>query len=120
MHTRLSRKFALILSVATASAIGAASPAAAQEDYDVVVRGLPEGSRMQLVSFRDLNLNIIAHRKILDERVGNAVREVCSPGAGNRQSPDYRNCANQAWDGARPQITRAYVRAAQLAYGTRR
>lgn len=119
MHALLSRRLAIMLSAVTASVIAAAPPAIAQEDYDVVVRGLTEGSRMQLVSHRDLNLNLIAHRKILDERVGNAVREVCSVGAGNRQSPDYRNCANQAWAGARPQITRAYVRAAQLAYGNR-
>ena len=119
MHARFSRKVAIMLSVVTASVIVAPSPALAQEDYDVVVRGVPEGSRMHLVSYRDLNLNLIAHRKILDERVGNAVREVCSVGAGNRQSPDYRLCANQAWAGARPQITRAYVRAAELAYGRR-
>jgi UrcA family protein len=119
MHVRLNRKIAFALSAVTAAVIVAATPATAQEDYDVVVRGLPEGARMQMVSHRDLNLNLIAHRKILDQRVGNAVREVCSVGAGNRQSTDYRMCANQAWAGARPQITRAYVRAAQLAYGNR-
>lgn len=119
MHARLSRNVAVMLSVATAAIFVAPSPTVAQESYDVVVRGVPEGSRMHLVSYRDLNLNLIAHRKILDDRVGNAVREVCSIGAGNLQSPDYRLCANQAWAGARPQIIRAYVRAAQLAYGNR-
>ena len=34
-------------------------------------------------------------------------------------TPDRRNCADQAWAGARPQIIRAYVRAAELAYGRR-
>jgi UrcA family protein len=119
MHARLSRKIAIMLSALTASTFFAAPPAIAQDDYDVVVRGVAEGTRMLLVSYRDLNLNLIAHRKILDDRVGNAVREVCSVGAGNRQSPDYRMCANQAWAGSRPQITRAYVRAAELAYGRR-
>ena len=120
MHARLSRNIAVILSAVTVAAIGAPSPTVAQvDDHELVIRGVPEGSRMRMVSFRDLNLNLIAHRKILDERVGNAVREVCNVGSGNIQSPDFRNCSNQAWAGARPQITRAYVRAAQLAYGRR-
>ena len=119
MHARLSRKIATILSAATASIIVVASPASAQQDYDVVVRGVSEGSRMRLVSFRDLNLNLIAHRKILDDRVGNAVTDVCDVGSGNQMTPDRRNCSDQAWAGARPQIIRAYVRAAELAYGRR-
>lgn len=120
MLARLSRNIAIILTAVAASAIAPASPAIAQVDeYELVVRGLPEGSRMRMVSYRDLNLNLIAHRKILDERVGNAVREVCNIGSGNLQSPDYRKCNDQAWAGAKPQIVRAYVRAARLAYGVR-
>lgn len=119
MHTRLSRKIAILMSAVTASVIVAPLPAVAQGDHEVVVRGVSEGSRMRLVSFRDLNLNLIAHRKILDDRVGNAVSDVCDLGSGNQLSPDRRNCSDQAWAGARPQITRAYVRAAQLAYGNR-
>ena len=42
---------------------------------------------MRLVSFRDLNLNLIAHRKILDDRVGNAVTDVCDVGS---ESDDAR------------------------------
>ena len=118
MHARLSRNIAIILSAVAASTI-APAPAIAQDEHELVVRGLPEGTRMRMVSYRDLNLNLIAHRKILDERVGNAVREVCSIGSGNLQSPDYRKCNDRAWAGARPQIIRAHVRAAQLAYGVR-
>ena len=92
------------------------APASAQE-YEVVVRGLPQGAQMRLVSYRDLNLNIIAHRKILDERVTRAVRQVCEFEGKDNLAKDYHICADRAWAGARPQITRAYVQASRLAYG---
>ena len=92
------------------------TPAAAQ-DNEVVVRGLPQGAQMRLVSYRDLNLNIIAHRKILDERVARAVRQVCKFEGKDYLAKDYRMCADRAWAGAGPQITRAYVQASRLAYG---
>ena len=114
-----SRATLAILAAAAASSFAVILPAAAQET-EITVRGTPEGTQMRLVTFRDLNLNLIAHREILDKRVGHAVRDVCAMGAANLQSPDYRACTNQAWAGATPQITRAYVRAAQLAYGNRR
>ena len=119
MLASINRVTLAILAGVTASSFAVILPAVAQ-DTEITIRGLPEGSRMRLVSFRDLNLNLIAHREILDKRVGSAVREVCAMAPANLQSPDYRACTNQAWEGARPQITRAYVRAAQLAYGNRR
>jgi UrcA family protein len=119
MLASINRATLAILAGLAASPFAVVMPAAAQ-DTEITVRGLPEGTKMRLVSFGDLNLNLMAHREILDKRVGNAVREVCDVGAGNLRSPDYRNCTGQAWTGARPQITRAYVRAAQLAYGYRR
>jgi UrcA family protein len=104
-----------ILAGVTATFIVAATPSAAQ-DNDVVVRGLPEGTRMELVSYRDLNLRYISHLKILNDRVGRAVRHVCDFQARDTLNSGYRNCANAAWAGARPQIHRAYLRANRLAY----
>ena len=74
---------------------------------------------MQLVNFRDLNLRYIAHLNILNDRVGRAVRDVCDYEPRDvvlSMSDSYRNCANAAWAGARPQIHRAYLRANRLAY----
>lgn len=119
MHLRFSRTVAVATSGLAASVMMVASPAAAQ-DSEVVIRGVPADMKVRRVSYRDLNLNRIAHRKILDDRVGRAVRKVCDYRVQESTAPDYRLCADSAWASARPQITRAYVRAAELAYGRRR
>lgn len=75
---------------------------------------------MRAVSYRDLNLNLIRHRKILDTRVERAVREVCDYRRRDPLSADYRLCSNASWAKARLQITQAYVQAAQLARRYRR
>ncbi|MCL6741237.1 UrcA family protein [Sphingomonas sp. RB56-2] len=113
MSVHLIRVTAAMMAASLAIPI---APAIAQ-DHEVVVRGLPQGSQMRMVSYRDLNLNIIAHRKILDERVERAVRQVCDFQGKDNLAKDYHMCADRAWGGARPQITRAYVQASRLAYG---
>lgn len=113
MSVHLIRVTAAIMAASLAIPV---APAIAQ-DYEVVVRGLPQGAQMRMVSYRDLNLNIIVHRKILDERVERAVRQVCDFQGKDNLAKDYHMCADRAWAGARPQITRAYVQASRLAYG---
>lgn len=103
-----------ILAGALASAVLAASPATAQ-DSEVIVRGLPEGTELQRVSYSDLDLRFIAHLNILNERVERAVRRVCDFEIGDRMKESYRNCAAGAWAGARPQMHMAYLRANRLA-----
>lgn len=115
MLARFNRPMAVILAGAAASFIVAATPSAAQ-DNDVVVRGLPEGTRMELVSYRDLNLRYIAHLEILNDRVGRAVRNVCDFEPREAIYSGYRKCADSAWAGARPQIHAAYLRANRLAH----
>ena len=115
MLASINRASLAILAGLAASPLAMALPAAAQ-NTEVVVRGLPEGTNMRLVSYSDLNLNLIAHRKVLDSRVNHAVREVCEYQPRDITMSGYRKCADAAWAGATPQITRAYVRAAQLAY----
>jgi UrcA family protein len=118
MHSHPNRTLVAIGS-ALAAALLTASPAIAQDDDEVIIRGVPTDVKVKRVSYRGLNLNLIAHRKILDERVGRAVRDVCDYNIKERLGSDYRLCADHAWAGARPQITQAYVRAAELAYGRR-
>ena len=114
MFATLSRATLSVLAGVTASTFVAALPAAAQ-DYPLVIRGLPPGMKVRMVSYRDLDLNYLAHRQILN-RVGRAVRQVCDFSARGPFDWDYRACASDSWAGARPQIARAYVQAAQLAY----
>ena len=115
MLASLSRATLPVLAGVTASTFVAALPAAAQ-DYPLVIRGVPPGTRIRVVSYRDLDLNYLAHRQILNNRVGRAVRQVCEFSARGAFDADYTACASNSWRGARPQIARAYVQAAQLAY----
>ena len=68
MSARFNRPAVAILAGLAASFIAVPMPASAQ-DNDVVVRGLPEGTKMQKVSYSDLDLRLIAHLNILNERV---------------------------------------------------
>ena len=116
MFARFSPPMTAILAGVAMSFTVAATPSAAQ-DNEVIVRGLPEGTKVQLVSYRDLNLRYVAHLKILSDRVGRAVRKVCDFDPSDRLDSDgYRSCANAAWAGATPQIQRAFARANQVAY----
>jgi len=119
MLASINRVTLAILAGVVATPLAFILPAAAQ-DSELVVRGMPEGTNMRLVSYGDLNLNLIAHRKILDSRVSRAVREVCEFKPRDTDRGGYQKCADLAWAGAQPQITRAYVQAARLAYGYRR
>ena len=113
MSARFNRPAVAVLAV-VASFFAAAAPVAAQETT-VVVRGLPEGSKMQLVSYRDLNLRLIAHLNILNDRVGRAVRQVCDFEPRDNLGGSYKHCSDASWAGVRPQIHRAYLQANHLA-----
>ena len=104
----------VIVALALASIGGGASIAAAQ---DYTVYGQRPGTKLQLVSYRDLNLVYRDHQSVLYQRVGHAVRRVCSFDNGNIPviDSDYRVCRDGAWQSARPQISNAIVRAHHLA-----
>jgi UrcA family protein len=104
------------LFAATGIALFAAIPPAAAQDTEIVVRGVPEGVNLRLVSYRDLDLNYMPHREILIRRVNHAVRDVCDYEPGDVRSRSYRHCADEAWARADPQIAVAYADAARLAY----
>jgi UrcA family protein len=114
MLARFNRSTAAIVAGVVASTIIAASPATAQ-DSEVVIRGLPEGTKMEVVHFRDLNLRYVAHLNILNQRVERAVRNVCDFEPRDMARASFRDCADAAWAGARPQMHRAYLRANRLA-----
>lgn len=100
----------------TASVGGIASAAFAQNS-PYIVYGQRPGTKLQVVSYRDLNLLYPAHRSVLNDRVGRAVRHVCSFDDGNIPiiDNDYKVCRSDAWHGARPQISNAINRAHYLA-----
>lgn len=105
-----------IVAFALASSIGgAASIAVAQDEGQIVVRGVAPGTKMMLVSYRDLNLNIESHRDALYSRVGDAVRDVCNFDQVRGPGTDYRTCSSKAWTGAMPQMYRAFIQHYQRA-----
>ena len=118
MISRLST-FAAVLSGVTASLTIPAVAAAAQQQQPVVVRAQPidENLRTEHVSYADLDLVSAKGAKTLHYRVARAVRNVClfDRGTIGLQSGDYYNCADGAWDRARPQIASAVDRAREIA-----
>lgn len=115
MSVRFNRTGAAILTGAMAALMVPAAPAMAQGG-EIVIRGLPEGTRMEVVNYADLNLRYIHDLNKLNDRVGRAVRNVCDFVPRDSLNRGYRNCAESAWAGARPQMHRAYLRANGLAY----
>jgi UrcA family protein len=75
-------------------------------DYDIPTRK---------VSYADLNLATLAGESTLNRRVGGAVRSVCAESVAGSDFYAELSCHRFAWGGARPQITRAVMRARQIA-----
>jgi UrcA family protein len=97
---------------------GAATAALAQQHSTTTVVGPPRSSddvRTARVSYRDLNLAAAHDERILNRRVGNAVRDVCTGNISNFYDLNYPECASGAWQGARPQIAQAVRRAQEIA-----
>ncbi len=116
MSARSTPKTSAIIAFAiVASAGSGASSAVAQQDGQIVVRGVAPGTKMILVNYRDLNLNYEAHRDVLYGRVGDAVREVCNFDQVRGPGTDYRTCSSKSWTGAMPQMYRAFIQHYQRA-----
>lgn len=116
MLTRFNRVFAAVLSGVTASLLIAASASAAQ-DTPVVIYGEPENVRTERVTYADLDLAERRDQRRLNVRVAGAVKRVClyENNRSGLQDLGYYGCADDAWDGARPQIAQAVQRATDLA-----
>lgn len=76
-----------------------------------------EGVRTVRVSYADLNLAKRGDQRRLKVRVTGAVKRVClfEDGRAGLQDRGYYGCANDAWDGADPQIAQAVTRASEIA-----
>lgn len=115
MSARSLTNCAIIALASAMSITGAASTAFAQEEGQIIVRGVAPGTKMMLVNYRDLNLNFEPHRDILYSRVGDAVRDVCNFAQVKGPGTDYRTCSSKAWTGALPQMYRAFIQHYQRA-----
>jgi UrcA family protein len=120
MVARYDRNMAVALAGMAGILIFAGPPAQAQ-DGQIIVQAPPANVRGERVSYYDLNLATRAGERTLHRRVGGAVERVCLYDEGRWYGlavPDYNQCANRAWRGARPQMIGAVYRA-RMAYGGR-
>lgn len=117
MSARSTLKTGAIVAFALAATIGGIASVAMAQNSPYVVYGQRPGTKLQVVPYRDLNLLYPAHQSVLNDRVGRAVRHVCSFDTGNIpiMDNDYKVCRNDAWQGARPQISNAINRAHYMA-----
>ena len=115
MLARFNRMTAAVLSGVTASLL-VASPASAAQERQVVVYGEPENVRTERVTYADLDLANRRDQRKLNLRITGAVKRVCLfENRSGLQDFGYYNCADGAWDGARPQIAQAVQRATEIA-----
>ena len=117
MLARFNPVTAAVLSGVTASLAFAAPSFAAQQRPVVVYAGPQEGVRTERVSYADLNPAQRSDLRRLKVRITGAVKRVClfEDGRTGLQDRGYYGCANDAWDGADPQIAQAVARASEIA-----
>lgn len=95
-------------------AVAATAPQAAVAQQTTVVTA-PTDSFTEKVGYADLDLRSPSGRQALLSRVGKAVNSVCSDALG--PSPIFyaqTSCRNWTWAHSRPQVDRAFDRAAAL------
>jgi UrcA family protein len=112
-------RFHARMAVVAVTLIFAGSGALAQ-DGQIIVRGPGPDTRFERVGYYDLNLAARTDERTLYRRVGNAVERVCLYDEGRWYGlavPDYNQCAERSWRGARPQVIGAVYRARLRAYG---
>ena len=109
---------------ATAASVAAsllvASAAAMAQDAQIIVTGPGPDTRVERIGYYDLNLATRYGEQALYRRVGQSVERVCLYDKGRWYGlavPDYNQCAERSWRGARPQVVGAVYRARMSAYG---
>lgn len=110
-------KHSLILGSCIAAAVaGLAGSAIAQDKPAIVYGQRDELVQVRHVSYADLNLASKAGQSTLYHRVSGAVDDVCEDATGPTALTIARQqCRKFAWRGAKPQMDRAFQRAAEIA-----
>ena len=107
----MTKTLKLTSAVVFALAVGSAAPALAQPDVDVLGQRIDPESLSVRVSFADLDLTSESGQDRLTTRVRGAVRQVCAPIDTAGQRIEHTYCGYVAWNGARPQMARAFAQA---------
>ena len=106
-----------ILLSAVAASFLVVSTTAYAEERAVVIHAQPDNVRTEHVALGGIDLTSAAGQKRLNFRVAGAVERVClyDLGRDGLQDRGYYTCADNAWDGASPQIASAVARAQEIA-----
>jgi UrcA family protein len=103
----------LAAGAATLALLAGSAGMALGKDTTVYAPRHDDDARTVRVGYADLNLASAEGRKRLTFRVGGAVDQVCdTQGSGIDFEGQY--CAARAWNGARPQMERAFARAIEI------
>ena len=122
MNTRISAALTSAAITATLIFGTVAQPAHAAEPV-VTAPLFDSDTKMQKVSYADLNLLSHAGQKALERRVNGAVEAICGDRPGFvplRELLARRECASESWSNARPQITAAIEHARSAQYAGRK
>lgn len=93
----------------------AGGTAAAAKDVTVIGQRAEEDRLTERVGYSDLDLTSTKDRSKLQRRVRLASSNVCAPVNSGAFTLNFHMCRNEAIAGAKPQMERAFARAAQLA-----
>lgn len=117
MFARFNLRSTVAFASMLAASLPLAAPSALAQGSPVVVYAQPSDVRTERVPYSDLNLTDKAGQRTLVHRVSGAVKNVClfQPGIAGFADRGYSRCADYAWKGARPQMTRAIARAQEIA-----
>ena len=106
---------------AIALALLFAGSGAVAQDAQIIVQGYGPDTRVERIGYYDLNLATRYGEQTLYRRVGASVERVCLYDKGRWYGlsvPDYNQCSERSWRGARPQVIGAVYRARLQAYGS--
>lgn len=102
--------------IAAAAIATTATPVHARTQRPVTVVASPSEYLTRRVSYADLDLAAKPDLRVLHQRVGYAVNDVCNEVMGEPSTQfTMQECTKDSWSRAQPQIYRAVQRARQIA-----
>lgn len=111
----MTNNFSRMAAVAAAAFLISTGASASQRDVTITGQRADEDRLVERVGYGDLDLTSAKDRSKLQRRVRLASSNVCAPLNSGAFSLGFNLCRNEAIAGARPQMERAFERAAQLA-----
>lgn len=110
MHNQILVPSAILLSAVSALVLFETPVYSKPNGSPVIVQQSREDMITQRVSYADLDLSKDSGRATLVHRVRGAIRNVCTESLTVPTPGQYQTCQHQAWQGAKSQMDRAFLR----------